>query len=52
MKQVQKTIGRWIQRIAGKRRSETSTQPAHQPTELDAKSLQQVGGGITPNKGW
>jgi hypothetical protein len=52
MKQVQKTIGRLVQRIAGKRRSEPSTQPAPQPTELDAKALRQVGGGVTPNKGW
>jgi hypothetical protein len=52
MKQVQKTIGRWVQRIAGQRRGDTSTQPARQPTEVDAKTLRQVGGGLTPNKGW
>ena len=27
MKQVQKTIGRWAQRIAGKNRSETMVNP-------------------------
>ena len=57
MKQVQKTIGRWIQRFAGKSRSETTVQPARQLTALDTKVLRQVGGGVgesvqSPNKGW
>jgi hypothetical protein len=55
MKQVQKTIGRWVQRVAGKRRDDAAVQPARQPSELDAKSLRHVGGGTTPdtpNKGW
>ena len=55
MKQVQKTIGRWVQRIAGKRRNEAAVQPARQLSELDAKSLRHVGGGVspdTPTKGW
>lgn len=56
MKQVQKTIGRWIQRFAGKSRGET-TQPARQLAVLDAKALRQVGGGVgeatqLPTKGW
>ena len=57
MKQVQKTIGRWVQRIAGKRRTETALQPLRQPVELDAQSLRQVSGGEggsaqSPTKGW
>ena len=57
MKQVQKTIGRWVQRVAGKRRSEVTVQPARQPTELDAQSLRRVSGGEggsaqLPTKGW
>ena len=57
MKQVQKTIGRWVQRIAGKTRAESPAQPARQPLELDAQSLRRVSGGDggstqTPNKGW
>lgn len=52
MKQVQKTIGRWVQRIAGKTRSDTMTPPARQPLELDAKALRQVAGGTVPTKGW
>ena len=57
MKQVQKTIGRWVQHIAGKHRSETAVQPARQPVELGAQSLRQVSGGdggtaASPNKGW
>ena len=57
MKQVQKTIGRWVQRIAGKRRSEVAVPPLRQPAELDAQSLRQVSGGEgastqSPTKGW
>ena len=57
MKQVQKTIGRWVQRIAGKNRSETTGQPVRQPTEIEAQSLRRVSGGDagstqTPTKGW
>jgi len=57
MKQVQKTIGRLVQRIAGKRRNQASPQPARQVSELDAKSLRHVSGGVgetpdAPNKGW
>ena len=57
MKQVQKTIGRWVQRIAGKSRDQTTAQPARQLAELDAKALRQVAGGTadtpdTPTKGW
>lgn len=57
MKQVQKTIGRWVQRIAGKRRDQ-APQPVRQISELDAKTLRQIGGGVgegnpdLPNKGW
>jgi hypothetical protein len=57
MKQVQKTIGRWVQRIAGKRRNASAVQPLRQPAELDAQSLRQVSGGdgdavASPYKGW
>ena len=57
MKQVQKTIGRWVQRLAGKSRTETPLQPARQVESLDAQSLRQVSGGSvssdqSPNKGW
>ena len=55
MKQVQKTIGRWVQRLAGKGRAGTQTQRVQQPAELDAKLLRQVGGGdgaSLPTKGW
>ncbi|MDP1690567.1 MAG: hypothetical protein Q8L49_01150 [Burkholderiaceae bacterium] len=57
MKQVQKTIGHWVQRLAGQGRSQSAVQPVRQPTELDAKALRQVSGGGggsagTPTKGW
>jgi len=58
MKQVQKTVGRWVQRITGKRSDQTALQPVRQPAELDTKSLRQVSGGTTdsgpdtPTKGW
>lgn len=54
MKQVQKTIGRWIQRIAGKTRTDAPAQPTRRPLELDAQSLREVSGGTTesPNKNW
>ena len=57
MKQVQNTLGRWVQRIAGKSRSQTAAQPARQPAELEAQALRQVSGGTgdpaqSPNKGW
>ena len=57
MKQVQKTIGRWVQRFAGKSRSATTVQPARQVSALDAKALRQITGGTgestqSPNKGW
>ena len=57
MKQVHKTIGRWVQRLAGKGRADTLTHPVRQPTELQAPTLRQVAGGTgesaqSPNKGW
>ena len=57
MKQVQKTIGRWVQRIAGKNRSGATAQPTRQLSELDPKELRQIGGGTSeatqlPTKGW
>ena len=57
MKQVQKTIGRWVQRFAGKGRSETTVRPASRLTALDAKALRQITGGTgestqSPTKGW
>ena len=54
MKQVQQTIGRWVQRIAAKTRSQTKIQAARQLSELDAKALRQISGGTTdsPYKGW
>jgi hypothetical protein len=56
MKQVQKTIGLWVQRITGKNRGAAATH-ARQLPELDAKSLRQVSGGSAettqlPTKGW
>ncbi len=54
MNKVQKTIGLWVQRIAGKSRAEAPAQPARQPVELDTQALRQVSGGSTesPNKTW
>ena len=56
MKQVQKTIDRWVQRFAGKNRTEAAVQPVRQPIELEAQALRQVGGGEgstqSPFKGW
>ena len=57
MKQVQKTIGHWVQRFAGKSRSATTVQPARQVSALDAKALRQITGGTgesvqNPTKGW
>lgn len=54
MKQVQKTIGRWVQRLAVKSRTDKSVQPARQPAELESTALRQVSGGTTesPYKGW
>jgi hypothetical protein len=57
MKKVQSTVGRWIQRIAGKTRVQTPAQRAGRPQEIDARALTQVSGGdigttATPNKGW
>ena len=56
MKQVQKTIGRWVQRLAAKSRTETTAQPERQPFEVDPKTLRQISGGsgtsTLPTKGW
>ena len=58
MNKVQQTVGLWVQRIVGKTRPESTTQPVRQPIELDAQALRQVSGGDgngstqTPNKGW
>lgn len=56
MKKLQKSISRWVQRIAAKARSETPAQPAARPQELDSRALTQVsggdGGGQLPTKGW
>ncbi len=54
MNKVQKTVGLWAQRIAGKARVKAPAQPARQLHELDARSLRQVSGGVadSPNKGW
>lgn len=53
MKQVQVTLGRLVQRIAGKTRSAPSA-PVRRPVELDTRILREVAGGTTstPNKGW
>ena len=56
MKQVQKAIGRWVQRFAAKSRTAT-TQPERQPLEVDSKTLRQISGGMSssvdsPTKGW
>lgn len=56
MSQVQKTIGRLVQRFAGKVGREAAAQPQKQVAELDAQSLKQVSGGTgtsqSPTKGW
>ena len=49
MKQVRITLGRWVQRIAHKRRGELRTQPASRPQELDTRVLVQIGGGTSPD---
>ena len=55
MNKVHTTLGRWVQRIAGKKHSETETRSAQRPSELDAKALRHVAGGngaSLPTKGW
>ncbi len=60
MKQLQESIGRWVQSLAGKAQARVSVQPARQLeqlVELDAKALRQVNGGVAgstdmPTKGW
>lgn len=57
MKQLQESIGRWVQCLAGKAQARTAAQPARRLVELDAKALRQVNGGTispqgTPTKGW
>jgi hypothetical protein len=55
MNKVQTTIGRWVQRIAGRNKAPTAARRAQRPTELDAQVLRQVGGGdgpTLPTKGW
>lgn len=54
MKQVQKTIGRWVQRIAGKIPADAQAQAARKPVKLDDQTLRHVSGGTTdlPVKGW
>ena len=57
MKKVQRTIGRWIQRIARKTQPDAPTQPTRRPRELDSQALAQVSGGDggsvqLPTKGW
>ena len=55
MNKVHTTLGRWVQRIAGKSKPENELRPAQQPAEVDAKALRHVGGGngsSLPTKGW
>ena len=55
MNKVHTTLGRWVQRIAGKKHSETETRSAQRPSEVDAKALRHVAGGngaSLPTKGW
>lgn len=57
MKQVRNTLGRLVQRLAGKPRAATPTPPAPAPQELDARILAQASGGVgdspqTPRVGW
>lgn len=54
MNKVQKTVGLWVQRIAGKTRTESPVQPVRRPVELEAQALRQVSGGTasSPNKNW
>ena len=55
MNKVHTTVGRWVQRIAGKNKPQQEQRPAQQPAELDAQALRHVGGGTgasLPTKGW
>jgi hypothetical protein len=57
MKKLQKTVGRWIQRIAGKSRVSAPVQTVPPAQELDSRALARVSGGdggstSTPFKGW
>ncbi len=56
MNKVHTTLGRWVQRIAGKTQPQNEARASQRPTELDAQALRHVGGGTgsaqTPNKGW
>ena len=55
MKQVQKTIGRWVQRIAGKTPPQAEARASQRPAELDAQAFRHVAGGngaSLPTKGW
>ena len=57
MKQVQRTIGHWVQRLTAKSRTAKAVQPTRPPVELESQALRQVSGGATdavqsPFKGW
>jgi len=56
MNKVHTTLGRWVQRIAGKTKPQDNGRDARRPAELDAQTLRHVAGGSggaqTPNKGW
>lgn len=55
MKQVQSIVGRWVQRVTGSARQQSTVRAAQRPVELDAQTLKQVAGGNSPQlptKGW
>lgn len=55
MIKIHTTLGRWVQRLAGKAQSQPQAGTAQRPAELDAQALRHVGGGTSaslPTKGW
>lgn len=57
MKQVRRTVSKWVQRLSSQPARSTTVTPAGKPVELDSRLLSQVSGGngttdTTPGKGW
>ena len=55
MNKVHTTLGRWVQRIAGKTPPQAEARASQRPAELDAQALRHVAGGngaSLPTKGW
>ena len=56
MNKVHTTLGRWVQRIAGRNQPVADVRSAQRPAALDSQALRHVSGGTgaaqTPNKGW